>query len=105
MQYATDRNVRASYQRDADPHCYATCATDMFGELNSNSDLQQGTVMVNSIVAALRGHVLFVVSDETGTDWGFRILADSLRWTIGDGSPSSTRPSSFTITPPEVESK
>ena len=55
-------------------------------------DLQQGIALVNSIVAALRGHILLVESDETGTDWGFRILADSLRWIIGDGSPAPPDP-------------
>ncbi len=47
--------------------------------------------IVQTIVAALRGHLLTVVK-RNGQDFGFQLRADALRWEPGDGRPAGLDP-------------
>ncbi|GIW10805.1 MAG: DEAD/DEAH box helicase [Dehalococcoidia bacterium] len=47
--------------------------------------------IVQTIVAALRGHLLTVVT-RNGQDFGFQLRADALRWEPGDGRPLGLDP-------------
>ena len=55
-------------------------------------DIHQGILLVRGIVHVLRGHLLSVETNTDGTDWGVRILADSIRWTRGNGNPPPPDP-------------
>ena len=58
----------------------------------SRLDTTQGEKLVAGIVSALTGHILTTVPNRNGNDRGVRIIADSIRWTIGDGTPSPPDP-------------
>ena len=53
---------------------------------------QQGEALVRGIIAALRGHILSIESDRQGDERGARILADAIRWRLGDGTPIGPDP-------------
>ncbi len=53
---------------------------------------QQGEELVLGIISALRGHILSVETDRQGQERGVRILADAIRWTLGDGTPMRPDP-------------
>lgn len=54
---------------------------------------QQGEVIVNGIVNALRGHILAGETDRRGgPERGVRIIANALRWTAGEGKPAGPDP-------------
>lgn len=55
-------------------------------------DAEQGISLVESVVNALRGHILAVESDRKGREIGVRVLAAALRWTKGDGNPAPPDP-------------
>lgn len=55
-------------------------------------DTVQGEELVDGIVRALNGHILWTVFDKNGKARGTRILADSIRWTMGDGQPAPPDP-------------
>ena len=60
--------------------------------LESSLDVEQGIALVEGIVAALTGHILSAQTGSDGTVVGVRILADTLRWTKGDGEPAPPDP-------------
>ena len=53
---------------------------------------QQGAVIVNGIVNALKGHILVMETDRSGQERGVRIYANALRWMAGDGAPAGPDP-------------
>ena len=55
-------------------------------------DTAHGEELVNGIMRALNGHILTTVFDRSGNARGARILADSIRWTMGDGQPAPPDP-------------
>ena len=55
-------------------------------------DTTQGEKLVTGIVSALKGHILTTVLNQNGSERGVRIIADSIRWTKGDGTPSPPDP-------------
>jgi hypothetical protein len=60
-------------------------------DLDRNLDSQEGERLVAAIVAALRGHLLTVVSHR-GADYGIQVKVGSLRWQSGDGTPPPPDP-------------
>jgi hypothetical protein len=55
-------------------------------DLDHDLDSQQGEALVGTIIAALRGHPLTVVSHR-GSDYGVQVKVGSLRWERGNGTP------------------
>jgi very-short-patch-repair endonuclease len=60
-------------------------------DLDHDLDSQQGEALVGAIIAALRGHLLTVVSHRGG-DYGLQVKIGSLRWQSGDGTPPPPDP-------------
>jgi Helicase conserved C-terminal domain len=60
-------------------------------DLDRDLDSQQGEALVGAIVAALREHLLTVVSYR-GSDYGIQVKVGSFRWRPGDGTPPPPDP-------------
>jgi superfamily II DNA/RNA helicase len=60
-------------------------------DLDRDLDSHEGEVLAGAIVAALRGHLLTVVSHR-GADYGIQVKVGSLRWQRGDGTPPPPDP-------------
>ena len=60
--------------------------------IDQQLNLDQGIRLVESVVNALRGHILAVESDRKGREIGVRVLAAALRWTKGDGNHAPPDP-------------
>jgi hypothetical protein len=60
-------------------------------DLDRDLDSEQGEALVGEIVAALRGHLLTVVSHR-GADYGIQVKVGSLRWQGSDGAPPPPDP-------------
>jgi Lhr-like helicase len=60
-------------------------------DLDRDLDSQAGEELSGAIIAALRGHLLTVVSHR-GADYGIQVKIGSLRWVPGNGTPPPPDP-------------
>jgi len=60
-------------------------------DLDRDLDSHEGEALVGAIVAALRGHLLTVVTHR-GADYGIQAKVGSLQWQRGDGTPPPPDP-------------
>jgi hypothetical protein len=60
-------------------------------DLDRDLDAHEGEELAGVIVAALRGHLMTVVSHR-GADYGIQVKVGSLRWQRGDGTPPPPDP-------------
>ena len=59
--------------------------------IDENLSADEVEELINTIVGALRGHVLYIV-ERRGQPFGVQIMVNALRWRLGDGTPPPPDP-------------
>ena len=59
--------------------------------IDENLSADEVEELINTIVGALRGHVLYIV-ERSGQPFGVQIMVNALRWRLGDGTPPPPDP-------------